>query len=137
MGLGAEKLYVTNLGMEDTDSGQILLSEQCPIQRIDGDEIWYTSHNSLGQTLFHVPNFLNIEPGDGSFEVVLESCQEETGLYGVDCDEEVWLCNYKPKFIDGSNKIKFSESGGDGELSINMDLGTKKGDIVNVRYRKK
>lgn len=148
MGLGVGKLYVTNLGdVEDIGHDQLVLSEWCPIQHCDENGIWYSepAHTPLGKTLFNVPNFLNIEPADGSFEVVLEPSQEETGLYAIDCKgdyfaEEVWLCNYKPKFMYDDAEVaemEFSEIIGDDELHINMDLGTKKGDIINVKYRKK
>lgn len=141
MGIGVNKLYATNLGSNGESDPDVFLSEWVPVYHNEGNGIWYSwpSNTPIGKELYCVPNLLNIQIEDGSVEVKLELCEEETGLYLIHCKgdyfaEDMFLCNYKPEFREGTFHIKHSDCIEHGTLCVNMNLGTKIGNIYNVKY---
>lgn len=142
MGLGTQHVYVTRLTDDDPD----LFLTYWPLERREGKEGFFDPTNSPILLDMVAPNHIpELTSADGSVEVDVVPCEEETGLY-LTCEDnyfggEKWLYNSPVHLVTdkyGHKHYKQEETEYSWPIHLQMDFDMKSYDPVkNVRLVRK
>lgn len=101
MGLALKTLYATNI----ENDGKIFLSGWKPEFK-DGKYYW-PANTPIGHDMY-IDNVMDLKEDEGTIPVEIIESEQETGLWLICYDDffggEQHLCNFKPRFIEGTKK---------------------------------